>query len=88
MISNTDFTLADDAFDKPYYLFDDAAARGLSTAALRARLDSSLVNNRQNIVVDAGWSFSFYETVSILPEMDQQALNVWVTYIYLGRRCY
>lgn len=78
-VSNTDFTLAD-AFDKPYYLFDRAAAQGV-TAALRAELNSSLVNNRQSIVVDKA-DPSFY---GLYPsaKMDQQATNV-VTYILDG----
>ena len=78
-VNNTDFTLAD-AFDKPYYLFDRAAAQGV-TAALRAELNSSLVNNRQSIVVDKA-DPSFY---GLYPsaKMDQQATNV-VTYILDG----
>mgnify|MGYP000411702491 CR=1 FL=1 len=79
-VSNTDFTLAD-AFDKPYYLFDRAAAQGV-TAALRAELNSSLVNNRQSIVVDKA-DPSFY---GLYPsaKMDQQATNVVTLYL---RRC-
>ena len=61
-------------------LFDRAAAQGV-TAALRAELNSSLVNNRQSIVVDKA-DPSFY---GLYPsaKMDQQATNV-VTYILDG----